>query len=309
MSQAEESIIESAKKQGWQACITSITHLKELQQANRRLRRQGFLDEEFYLERLMGFNFEIPESLQDTKSLIVVAIPRLQSQATFSWKGTQLTLPIPPTYTAYDETRKQVENLIAGVLKAEGYAVSPAGVPLKLLAVRSGLGLYGRNNICYVPGMGSFLQLVALYSDLPVAEHIWREPEMMERCQSCQACRLNCPTNAIPSDRFLLRAERCIVYHNERKGDIAFPSWLDSSWHNCVVGCMHCQRVCPENTGFLQWVGEKEEFSEEETALFLDSASPAELPTKTVRKLETLELMEYLGNLPRNLGVFFTKES
>ncbi len=309
MSQAEESITESAKKQGWQACITSITHLKELRQANRRLRRQGFLDEEFYLERLMGFNFEIPESLQDTKSLIVVAIPRLQSQATFSWKGTQLTLPIPPTYTAYDETRKQVENLIAGVLKAEGYAVSPAGVPLKLLAVRSGLGLYGRNNICYVPGMGSFLQLVALYSDLPVAEHIWREPEMMERCQSCQACRLNCPTNAIPSDRFLLRAERCIVYHNERKGDIAFPSWLDSSWHNCVVGCMHCQRVCPENTGFLQWVGEKEEFSEEETALFLDSASPAELPTKTVRKLETLELMEYLGNLPRNLGVFFTKES
>jgi epoxyqueuosine reductase len=36
-------------------------------------------------------------------------------------------------------------------------------LPLKSLAVRSGLAAYGRNNVCYVPGMGSFLELVGLY--------------------------------------------------------------------------------------------------------------------------------------------------
>jgi epoxyqueuosine reductase len=180
-------------------------------------------------------------------------------------------------------------------------------LPLKLLAVRSGLGLYGRNNICYVPGFGSFLQLVAVYSDLPCDRDGWREAQMLERCQDCSACRLNCPTGAISSDRFLLRAERCIVFHNERKGSIPFPAWMDSSWHNCLVGCLHCQRVCPENKDFLHWIEGREEFSEEETSLLLQGAALDELPSETVGKLEKLDLIEYLDTLPRNLGVFFRK--
>jgi epoxyqueuosine reductase len=307
MGQTEKSMIGSLVKRGWKGCITPITHIEELREANLSLRKLGLFDEEFYLERLVGFNFELPSSSPKAKSLIVVAVPRPQSQITLSWKGTSIVLPIPPTYVAYDETREQVEALLAKTLKADGYAVSPARLPLKLLAVRSGLGLYGRNNICYVPGMGSFLQLVAVYSDLPAARDPWRAPQTMERCQQCEACRLSCPTRAIPADRFLLRAERCLVFHNERKGDIPFPDWIDSSWHNCVVGCMHCQRVCPENKDFAHWVGEKKAFSEEETALLLANVPRTQLPTKTAEKLGKLNLLDYLENLPRNLSVFFTK--
>jgi epoxyqueuosine reductase len=180
-------------------------------------------------------------------------------------------------------------------------------LPLKQLAVRSGLGQYGRNNICYVSGIGSFLQLVAVYSDLPCEKDDWREPVMMENCRGCELCRRACPTGAIPSDRFLLRGERCIVFHNEKKGDIPFPKWMDASWHNCVVGCMHCQRVCPLNKDFLGWFEEEEEFSEEETALLLEGIPPDKLQGTTRRKLEHLSLLDYLENLPRNLGVFFKK--
>ena len=196
-----------------------------------------------------------------------------------------------------------MEDLLAGTLASKGYYVSRMKLPLKLLAVRSGLGLYGRNNIRYVPGMGSFLQLVGVYSDLPCKKDSWREAQMMERCQQCNACHLKCPTGAIPSDRFLLRADRCIVFHNERAGNIPFPTWMNPSWHNCVVGCMHCQKVCPENKDFVQWIEGKAEFSEEETALILEGVSLDQLPTTTVRKLERLDLIEYLDNLPRNLGV------
>jgi epoxyqueuosine reductase len=124
---------------------------------------------------------------------------------------------------------------------------------------------------------------------------------------SCHACRLKCPTGAIPSDRFLLQAERCIVFHNERKGDIPFPEWMDPSWHNCLVGRLHCQKICPENKDFLQWIEEREEFSEEETALLLKGVALDQLPAATVRKLKKLDLIEYLNSLPRNLGVFFRK--
>jgi len=55
----------------------------------------------------------------------------------------------------------------------------------------------------------------------------------------------------------------------------------------------------------LQWIEKKEEFSQEETTLLLEGATRDRLPATTVRKLEQLNLVEYLDSLPRNLGVFF----
>jgi len=82
---------------------------------------------------------------------------------------------------------------------------------------------------------------------------------------------------------------------------------MDTSWHNCIVGCMHCQRVCPQNKEVIQWTGEEEEFSEEETALLLEGVPHDKLAGTTLRKLERLSLVDYLDSLPRNLGVFFNK--
>ena len=152
---------------GYQGRIVSIQRLRDLQEEIKRRHKQGLLNDEFYQERLAWFDFRIPDSLPKATSLIVVAVPRPQSQAIFTWNGESRSLMLPRTYVAYEETRKMVEDLLAKILNTEGYRLARTKLPLKLLAVRSGLGLYGRNNICYVPGMGSFLQLVAVYSDLP----------------------------------------------------------------------------------------------------------------------------------------------
>jgi hypothetical protein len=70
---------------------------------------------------------------------------------------------------------------------------------------------------------------------------------------------------------------------------------------------MHCQRVCPQNKDVIQWTGEEEEFSEEETALLLKNVQRGKLPATTLKKLERLSLVDYLDSLSRNLGVFFKK--
>jgi len=307
MKRFADELLLRLEERGYQGRIVSVQHLHDLQKEIKGRYRQGLFDKEFYHERLAWFDFRLPDSLPEAKSLIVVAVPRPQSQAVFMWKGESRELIIPPTYVAYEETRKTVEDLLAGILNTSGYRVSRTKLPLKLLAVRSGLGLYGRNNICYVPRMGSFLQIVAVYSNLPCKKDSWREAQMMKRCVNCHACLLKCPTGAIPADRFLLRAERCVVFHNERKGEIPFPDWMNPSWHNCLVGCILCQKVCPENKDFLQWFEGKEEFSQEETALLLEGAILDQLPVDTVSKLKKLELIEYLDNLQRNLGVFLKK--
>ncbi|MBC7264594.1 MAG: epoxyqueuosine reductase [Chloroflexi bacterium] len=295
------------EKRGYKGRIVSIRRLPDLQKEIEGLYKQGLLDEGFYQERLAWFTFSPPDSLPEPRSIIVIAIPQPQIQVIFSWNEGALALLVPPTYVAYREVNQRVEDLLAAFLRPERYQVTQAALPLKPLAVRSGLGCYGRNNICYVHGMGSFHRLVAFYSDFPCQEDEWREPEMLERCQNCQACLRSCPTGAIAPERFLLHAERCITFHNERSDD--FPSWIDPSWHNCLIGCLHCQRVCPQNRDFLNWVERGEEFSREETALILARVPLDQFPSATAEKLERLDLVEYMDVLPRNLRVMLTRMS
>jgi epoxyqueuosine reductase len=307
MARFVDKLFVDLRERGFPARIVSVSHLHQLQKEIESLHSHALLDSQFYQDRLAWFKFQTPEDLLRAQSLIVVAVPRPQTRAIFIWNGQRHPLIIPPTYTAYDDIAKQVGNFLAGKLGENGFKSTETAVPLKLLAVRSGLGQYGRNNICYVSGLGSFLQIVAVYSDMPCEEDSWQEATMMKSCEECELCRRACPTGAISSDRFLLRAERCISYHNEKKGDVPFPKWIDDTWHNCIVGCMRCQRVCPQNREFIQWIGEEEEFSEKETVLLLQGVRQDKLPATTLGKLERLDLVDYLDCLPRNLAVFFNR--
>jgi epoxyqueuosine reductase len=207
----------------------------------------------------------------------------------------------PPTYVGYTRRTESVQAVLAAWLREDGYRLAKPRLPLKTLAVRSGLANYGRNNICFVPGLGSFLQLVGGYSDLPCEDDPWREAKALDRCASCVACLRYCPTGAITSDRFLLHAERCLTYHNEAAGD--FPGWIDPSWHHCLVGCLRCQTVCPENRAVAGWIEDRAEFSEPETALFVRRVPLDRLPAETAAKVRGLEINEDYRLLCRNLAM------
>jgi epoxyqueuosine reductase len=300
-----EQLFTELAQQGYQGRLVSARHLQDLAAGLDTLRREGQFNDEFYQERLTFLCYSPPaEGLSQAQSLIIVAVPRPQTAAVFNWRGRSLSLIIPPTYTAYKKIVGQVTHLVADILEPAGYRVAQSFLPLKLLAVQSGLGAYGRNNVCYVPGMGSFVELVGLYSDLPCADETWQEPQMMAACQNCIACRHHCPTGAISAERFLLYAERCLVFHNERPGSVPFPTWIEPAWHNCLEGCMHCQWVCPANKNLRGWVEEREEFSEEETKLLLRGEPQDGLSKETLDKLERLDILGDLNTLPRNLGVF-----
>jgi epoxyqueuosine reductase len=291
---------------GLKARVVSISRLDELRREIHDRHAQGQFDPGFYQARLDWFSFAPPDDLPGAASIVVVAKPRPQHQARFTWNGRTVTLIIPPTYVHSAAVRQEVAGLLEGWLTPRNYRLTRPRLPVKALAVRGGLAEYGRNNITYVAGMGSFHQLAAFYSDLPCPEDGWREPRMMDRCQTCHACRRACPTGAISSDRFLLRAERCISFLNEQPADVPFPPWVDPSWHNCLVGCMLCQRACPETMPFLEWIEAGEEFAHDETALLLAGATREQLPPTTFAKLERIDQLDALADLPRNLGVFFS---
>jgi epoxyqueuosine reductase len=296
-----EELLSHLRNQGYHARVVSIHHLGDLQEAFEGRLRQGLIDPELYQAYLADFSFSPPSNLLEARSMIVIAVPQPQLRITFTWDGEQVPATVPPTYPER-KMDMRVQELLRQVLEPAGYQVAEAVLPKKLLAVRSGLAAYGRNNITYVPGMGSFFGLVTVYSDVAAFDDNWRKPQAMERCDNCSACMQLCPAGAIAAERFLLRAERCISFHNEKPGAVPFPEWLDPSWHNCLVGCLDCQRVCPENKDVWHWVKDGAEFSRAETAMLLEGYPFDRLPAATVEKLERLNLDAYAEVLPRNLN-------
>ena len=284
---------------GYVAKVVSIEHIKELEDELTIRNRIDRFDENFYKERLTSFKFNPDTILPDTKSVIIIAVPQPTVIIIFriNEKGQQVI--IPPTYDY--SINNEIESCLKKILHPGGYNLCPAYIPLKLIAVRCGLAEYGRNNICYIPGKGSFFRLVAFFSNLPCMEDFWRPVCMMERCKRCKACMSACPTGAIDDGRFLIYAEKCISFHNEHAID--FPKYLDQSVHNCLFGCLRCQRVCPENKNTIKWFEVREQFSEYETSVILNSTPLEKIPHSTKTKLDRLCLIDDYSLLARNLSV------
>jgi epoxyqueuosine reductase len=177
-------------------------------------------------------------------------------------------------------------------------------LPQKMLAVRSGLCMYGRNNISYTAAFGSFQRLSTLFSDIPCNEENWFEFRQMDSCAACKACLDNCPNKAITEDSFRIDARRCLTSINERDGQV-FPDWIAPTAHNCIVGCMKCQECCPHNKKFLGNVIEPVEFSEEETRYILSEGPLDGASERLNEKIKALEMKIYYKALPRNLKALF----
>ncbi len=304
-----DKLMQEIRAQGWDARLVSVHRVADLEREIASRHEQGLFDAGFYEERLTRFEFHPPADMPDARSILVLAKPTPQAGVVFHWNGESKTLILPPTYVGYSALPLQIESWLNELLNPMGHrAVRTMRLPFKPLAVCSGLADYGRNNITYVAGMGSFHHLFALFTDIPIERDEWREPQMLERCKHCRACLIKCPTGAIGEDRFLLHAERCLVFHNEKPADVPFPAWIDPAWHNSIFGCMICQRFCPEDKKVRDWVETRAEFSQEETAALLSDASRGRLPAAIVEKLNSLELAESLDVLPRNLGVLLNKE-
>jgi epoxyqueuosine reductase len=301
MKSTTQKLFDMIEEQGWKGRMVSISHLAELKDAICGLYEKGLLGKALYENQLGFLSFDLPEDLPEAQSILIVAVPTPQMRIYFHRHGKRVPVLIPPTYVSYTQRTLTAQAHLEVWMEREGFHLSKPRLPLKTLAVRSGLAEYGRSNICYVPGMGSFLQLVGAFTDMPYDSDPWREAKSLDLCESCVACIGECPTGAISEDRFLLHTDLCLTYHNEADED--FPKWIDPAWHHCLVGCLRCQTVCPENRGVADWIEDRNEFSERETSLLLERVPFDHLPVETADKVRSLEINEDFTLLCRNLSM------
>jgi len=240
------------------------------------------------------YKFDPPEGFP-ARSVILVAVPHpFCSKVEFVRDGR--------TYRCFGLVMSdfaRAEASLKSALPAASRVARAERLPLKRLAARSGLARYGRNNVCYVEGMGSSLSFMAFFSDLPCEHGAWVELETAPACSGCGRCVESCPTGAIRRDVFLIDNERCLSALNETGRP--FPEWLDKGAHHTVYDCLRCQEACPMNAAQREKLGDTIRFGEEESALLLAGAKSASWPPELASKARYLGMDQWPDAIAGNL--------
>ncbi|MFX1253730.1 MAG: 4Fe-4S double cluster binding domain-containing protein [Promethearchaeota archaeon] len=251
----------------------SVDRFRDLQEDIIKLKRENKLsDHEVYRRYIDELKFELPENFPEAKSVIVIAMFTKLRLLNFHLNGDKHEVMLPPGYFRTGLSNEILQNIILNeIIKNPGYRIEKTGkLHQKLLAVRSGLARYGRNNISYVDGMGSMHRLFAFFTDYQFEEDNWNEERLMKKCQNCKICINKCPNNAIREDKenFVIDVGKCVTLYNEIEGE--FPEWISLDAHNALMGCMKCQLLCPANREVIKLTERMEDVTEEETRTILD---------------------------------------
>ena len=129
-----------------------------------------------------------------------------------------------------------------------GINVVQCTIPVRLAAVKAGLGKLGRNNFVYDPVHGSYIWINVWVIDKELEYDEIKKDTLLPDCNdSCQKCIQACPTKAL-SGSFLMDRGKCITQltcyakntlSEDRRSQMG--SWL--------YGCDECQDACPCNKG------------------------------------------------------------
>jgi len=286
--------------------ILSIERFPELQREFDVIRKDGGLAaQKTFLQEVGALGFSVPREFPQAKSVVVVATFSKTMTVDFLVEGQARRVVIPPQYYRDALNAATLPAVVRGdILKSPGARVVDVTerVPLKLLAARSGLGRYGRNNMIFVDGLGSYCVLWAFLTDAPAPEDSWTALDVLEACRHCSHCDRACPTDCIPRGRFVIDAGRCITLYNENDGK--FPNFILPSMHHALMGCLRCQTRCPENRGIGEVTASLGEVSSEETQKILDGRPDDALLAslrRTLAGFPPLEAAELFPILTRNL--------
>jgi epoxyqueuosine reductase len=117
-------------------------------------------------------------------------------------------------------------------------------LPLKLAAIRAGLGWQGKHSLLISRQYGTFLALGGILTDADLELNQEEEPN---RCRTCTRCQEACPVGAL-EQAHVLNTGRCLSYLLQTEN---LPLQAAAVSENRVGDCEICQQACPWNKKHL----------------------------------------------------------
>ncbi len=118
-------------------------------------------------------------------------------------------------------------------------------LPLKLAAVRAGIGWQGKHSLLISKKFGTFLALGGIITDAELEANTTAE---RNRCRKCDQCQQACPLSALEKP-YVLNMKTCMSYRLQIG---SLPDRVRAVMQNRIADCEICQDACPWNTRHIK---------------------------------------------------------
>ena len=126
----------------------------------------------------------------------------------------------------------------------KGYSQQESILPLKLSAIRAGLGWQGKHSLLISKKYGTFLALGGILTNAELEHNTHSESD---RCRNCTICQEVCPVGAL-DQAYALNMKKCMSYRLQVED---LPVKVQEIMENRVADCEICQDSCPWNKKHL----------------------------------------------------------
>ncbi len=121
------------------------------------------------------------------------------------------------------------------------FFVDNSPIPEVYSALKSGVGIKGKNGLLINEKYGSWIFIGEIVTDLDLGA----EEKEIRFCIDCGKCRKACPTGVLKEEKF--EPLKCLSSITQKKGEIEDEYQLLMRKLDLVWGCDECQKVCPYN--------------------------------------------------------------
>ncbi|SCG82967.1 putative iron-sulfur cluster-binding protein [Proteiniborus sp. DW1] len=196
--------------------------------------------------------------MPDSRTIIAIGLSynveyKMISSKDIKWQGVLSKSSWGEDY--HKVLRSKMEMLVKEISKVVDfkYTVCVDTSPLidRQIAMRAGIGWYGKNCSIINDDFGSFIFLGYILTDLELEE----DNRVEEKCGDCRLCIDACPGGAI-EEGYIINTKRCISYLTQTKDRVPYD--LREKMGVKIYGCDTCQQVCPKNQNIQK--GNSEEF-------------------------------------------------
>lgn len=120
------------------------------------------------------------------------------------------------------------------------------------LAVKAGLGDYGRNQMVLTPEFGPRLRFSKIFTSMPLVTDSPKRHGIADYCAICTKCADACPPRALPFGApDAVRPNRSTIAGVKKWS--ADCEKCFGYWAKIKTDCAICMRVCPFNRDFSKW--------------------------------------------------------
>ena len=121
------------------------------------------------------------------------------------------------------------------------------------LAVKAGLGEYGRNQMVITPEFGPRLRFSKIFTSLPLTPDQPKRHGITEYCNICTKCAEQCPPKALPFGPPIAKQQNRSTIAGVKKWSADCEKCF-SYWAKLKSDCAICMRVCPFNRDYSKSV-------------------------------------------------------